>query len=981
MIVRYDQLDRLERPVFSLCNPGSIYQNGKLTKMVGILVDTEAEEIIFNFNATSELNLRVNKVDRDQVEENEYTSRMFDGLLNRRLIFVDDVGYFVITEVKDGYSGMKQYKDISAKSVDIEIAQKMLPYFENGTYRFRGDSVEETVGLMDIIASSLPLWTVGHVDREVSERWRTFEDVDPSTNCLSFMLQDMQDAFECIFVFDIITRTINIYDQASYVRQTDIHITRDDFINSLDVTENADDLYTAISVFGDDDITISSVNPLGTTTIYDFSYYYNWMSDGLRESVENWQNSINNHRDQYYDENLAYYEEMTCISSLEMEIQRLDTQITMYSRCRDNIVAGSGSYVVDSYNEAITNSGGDPVVIKDDIDDTLAQIDALIASCNEKKSEAEEDLESHKTARDGHKEIIDSINRIVSINNYFSETELEELACYIFEGKYTDEYVTVTESMTFSERFQQIRTLYDRAADQLSKCSKPTQEFTIDTSSFLFSKAFKYWSRQLETGCLINVEIGINDIAELFLSNITVNYHDRSMKMTFGNRYNRFDPKSLFNDMLGKISRSANTLELVKNTLDPLKNGELDRIGETLANSRNLTMDAALASTNEDVVIDASGYTGRKVIAEGTYDPRQVKLVSNRLVFTDDDWETCKVAVGEIIIEDGSTVYGVNAEALLGQIIIGERMTIGNKGKTLTFDDSGLTVTGAKNSVSINPNSSTIISVTKGTEGLLYLDEEGDLHISGDITATSGTIGGCLIDSAGNLQIKNANIAEKITASNINADGINANNVTISGNITATEGTIGGCNIVNGELRIPAANIDDLVVDDVTASSIVVKDSSGRTLLSAQNNTVQIGGWKVDSNSLYTKWDDASDRIFISTGTNRDYKIGGYTERWYIGAGSSTGSGFGISTSGKLYASGATISGSVTASRGQIGDWEISGGKLIGNDNAGHAISISPVGVTGFYNQSYGNTGEPNYQSVTYKWSDILTGVYRALNS
>lgn len=977
MIVRYDQLDRLEKPIFSLCNPGSVYQNGKLSKMVGILVDTEAEEIVFNFNATSELNLRVNMVDRDDAEENAYTARMFKDLMNRRLIFVEGIGYFVITEVKDGYSDMKQYKDINAKSVDIEISQKMLPYFEPGTYRFRGDSIGETIGLIDIIASSLPLWTVGHIDGAVSERWRTFEDVDTSTNCLSFMLQDMQDAYECIFIFDIITRTINIYDQTAYVDReeihTDIHITKDDFVNSLDVTENADDLYTAVSVFGDDDITIAAINPLGTTTIYDFSYYYDWMSDGLRENIEKWQASIEQFRDQYYEENLGYYEALTEISNLEMEVQRLDTQITMYSRCRDNIVAGSGDYVVNSYNEAIANSGGDVIVIEDEIEDTLAQIDSLIASCNEQKDTVMAELEACQTERDGHKEVIESIHRVVSINNYFSEEELDELSCYIFEGKYTDEYVTITDSMTFSERFQQMKILYDRAATQLTKCSRPTQEFSVDTNSFLFTKEFQSWSEQLVTGCLINVELDADDIAELFLSNITVNYDDRSMKMTFGNRYNRFDPKSLFNDMLGNISKSANTLELMKNTLDPLKNGELDKISETLSNSRNLTMDAALASTDEDVVIDASGYTGRRVIAEGTYDPRQVKLVSNRLVFTDDDWGTCRVAIGEIIIEDGSTVYGVNAEALLGQIIIGERMTIGNKDNTLTFNDSGLTVTGSKNSVVIDPSSSTIISVTKGTESLLYLDENGDLHISGDITATSGTIGGCAIDGNGNLQIKNVNIAEKLTADSIDADGINAENVTISGNITATRGTIGGCSINSeGQLRIPAANIDDLVVDNVAASSILVKDSSERPLLSASGNSVVIGGWKVDHNSLYSTWSDSSSRVFMCTGTASSYTIGGYTDEWYFGAGSSSGNGFGVSTSGKLYASGATISGSITASTGKIGDWEIKDAKLYGATSSGHEVSLSPVGVVGYYEKSDGT-----FARVTVTWEQILTAALR----
>lgn len=127
MIVRYSTLRNLEIPKFTLCNPGSVYHNGLLSKVVGILVDHEAEEIVFNFNATSELNLRVNRVIREDPEENAHTYRLYKAIQNRRLIFVEDIGYFMVTSVEDGYDGAKHYKDIKAQSVDAEVAQKMIP--------------------------------------------------------------------------------------------------------------------------------------------------------------------------------------------------------------------------------------------------------------------------------------------------------------------------------------------------------------------------------------------------------------------------------------------------------------------------------------------------------------------------------------------------------------------------------------------------------------------------------------------------------------------------------------------------------------------------------------------------------------------------------------------------------------------------------------------------------------------------------------
>lgn len=678
MIVRYSSLNRLEKPLFTLCNPGSVYTNGMVNKVVGMLVDTEAEEIVFNFNATSEFNLRVNRITRDDPAENAHVYSVYKAVQNRRLIFVDDIGYFMITNIEDGFDGYNHYKDVTAKSVDAEIAQKMVPFIENGTYRFSSDKTGTNKGLLETVVETLPLWTIEYVDDVVAERWRTFEDVDTSINCLAFMLQNMQDAYECIFVFNNITRTISVYDQANYVRQTNIHITKEDLINSLDITENADDLFTAVSVLGDDNVTIAAINPLGTNVIYDFTYYLSWMSDSLSEKVVAWQKAIDAEKESYYNLNLGYFKKMTEASNLEMEIQKLDTQITMYNRCRNNIVAENSTDLVGSYNEAIAEAGGEQITIQDSIEETLAVIDNLIAECESNKENNQAIREAKLAELETTKAQVDAIREKLKITSYFTEDEYTELCHYIFEGSYSDDYVVITDIMSYDDKFAQMKILYDRAVSQLQRASQPTQEFSVDVENFIFIKEFEEWSEQLETGCLINVELEVNDIAALFLSNMTINYDDHTLKMTFGNRFNKFDPKSLYDDVLGKITKSANTLAYIKEILYPIKSGEFNSMKEALQTSRNLTMGQALASTGEEVVIDGSGYTGRKLLESGVYDPRQVKLTGKNLVFTDDAWESCKVAIGELLFGDKESAYGINAEIIIGDIILGNNLRILN---------------------------------------------------------------------------------------------------------------------------------------------------------------------------------------------------------------------------------------------------------------------------------------------------------------
>lgn len=52
--------------------------------------------------------------------------------------------------------------------------------------------------------------------------------------------------------------------------------------------------------------------------------------------------------------------------------------------------------------------------------------------------------------------------------------------------------------------------------------------------------------------------------------------------MEFGNRFTRNDTKSLFDDVLGDIKKSANTLSYIREILYPIRNGEFNSMKEAL---------------------------------------------------------------------------------------------------------------------------------------------------------------------------------------------------------------------------------------------------------------------------------------------------------------------------------------------------------------------------------------------------------------
>lgn len=779
MLVKYDAFNRFEHPKLTLCTPASKYIDGRITEVIGGIPMTSDEEIVANFNEVSSLNFACYKVD-----ESEDPDNIYEIISEKQNVFVDDVGFFTITDVTEHITDELTYKDISAESCETELKNKTMPaafysqesnldYAYNTTYRF------DT--LIEMLVRSIPRWSLSYVDESLSNKYRTFEDISEDTNILSFMLTEMQDAYECIFVFDILNRYIYIYSQDNYVRMTDIHISNEDIVNSITVSRTSDDIYTAISVLGDSDINIAGVNPIGTNVLYRYDNYFNSMAKELADKIKAWQDLVESYEDDYYSYNSIYYEKLGERSNVQLELGRISTQMNMYQKCKDNVVATSGltdsnalcftvsgdkavqvANIVSEYNDSGTNiplsqtfseeltiNGNKATTSNVAVGAVGSEISSLYIKNNEgvytkqltqsstvspdhftydsatkvltfytgqfpdgtkigvfyhtNNSSAEDTIivtnlikelndeiaslvfqqETQLSALDtineelsAARENIEAIHSAVDMNTYFSNEELEAISLYTFEGEYKDEFITITESMTYPQQLDQMKILYDRAKIQLQKISTPTEQFSVDVENFIFQQMFQDWTEQLETGCLINVELKPGDIASLFLSNFTVNYEDESLSMTFGNRYNKFDPKTLFDNVLGNISRTSNSINFIKDTIYPITSGEFNEIKNALSQMRLLSAGQAITSQYQDFIIDSTGITGKQRSGESEFYPEQIKIVNNMIALTDDGWETCKLAIGKILMADGTYKYGVNAEVLMGDIILGNELHI-----------------------------------------------------------------------------------------------------------------------------------------------------------------------------------------------------------------------------------------------------------------------------------------------------------------
>lgn len=380
MTFNYDYYSRFENPSLLLCHPDDT--------PIGMLTDIEDYKLELKFNEVSKLSFTIYQIinidykpvpdgeitattqgkyfiykeNRDYenlqngfyeeilldgktndltlqyYEEDVYYNSAFEDIMERREILVEDIGYFIITDVQDESGDKGRFKSVSASSCEYELNYIEMPYLEGtyvlysadnwqdgkleandfnyyidyyvtpmtiGTRYVREDNefkpvllpeefnpqvtyygIDSYVGkdcLLYEIMRVIPHWKlkqsinygIASTDPdyvELAQKYRTFEGGDDST-VYAFLKQKLQESYECFVKFDILNREIEICKYDDALINTNFIINSANFSDEIKVKTTIDDYTNALSVTASDsDVYMSSVNPLGTSTIYNFKH-------------------------------------------------------------------------------------------------------------------------------------------------------------------------------------------------------------------------------------------------------------------------------------------------------------------------------------------------------------------------------------------------------------------------------------------------------------------------------------------------------------------------------------------------------------------------------------------------------------------------------------------------------------------------------------------------------------------------------------
>lgn len=715
MLAQFDSFGNFEIPQITLCNPDG--------RALGILSNLSDRKMNIRFNDLSDLSFTIRRGTED------CRCPVYEQVEPFRYLLLEDIGYFIITDVSESEEGGEAYKTVEASSCEYELNHIQLDYYK-GTYGFYSSAPQEkTDSLMTLIMEKLPSWRLdtGSIPSDVAARFRTFDTTDQTV--YSFFMTEMEEAYECLFEFDILERVIRVYDRYQYDNRTDICLSTEDVLKGLTLRTKSDEIKTALTVKGGNGLDILSVNPLGTNMIYNFSYYAtpDWMDDALIAKVQKWQADVAAFAE---EETGVFPQKRAQINAIQSRKADKEGEITRLKQDLTNLQTQQSAIISEPAEQAQKNAN-------------LASVRTKINAAKSALSSAESALASIeaelKAANAGLKALQDQI----SLNAVFTPAEMEVLSRFIQQGAYTEENITRQDNMSYEEVQAQAQELYKKAQSLLNTISTPRYEYSVETGSFIFQKEFSHLTNQLHSGCLIDIRLAEDDIASLLLLEMAVDYDGKGLSLTFGNRYKLSDPSALFNDLVGgSVAKTASTVEYLRNTFDfKQQRDEIDKLAKLKDESINLTHNMVVNADNQVMVIDASGISGRRAVVDaefnptGEFDPEVLKITNNAIAFSTDDFQTTETVLGKNLLPDGVTtpdgknyMYGLNAKLLMGDLIIGENLKVSGEIEGRLINAKGLTV-------------------NNGVTDTLKVDENGDvslnvksLSITGNQVATQGDI-------------------------------------------------------------------------------------------------------------------------------------------------------------------------------------------------------------------------------------------------
>ena len=382
----------------------------------------------------SNLNIRVkfsepSEMDFDVAAKIEVGGELADNplyseLTGQRVIHTKVYGNYIIINPEDNNDGINDTIHIKAYSLEKHWEKKLL-FLEEGTFNFWNPANRKDT-IVERMIELMPGWGVGYISPTLIGKYRTFDQYDDYL--LDFAYNTIPEKYRCVCVFDTYEKTINFYDVDEQYDTIPIYLDFDNLLKEITVNELTDELVTAIKPYGENDLDILAVNPIGENYIYNLDYFIinGDISGALADKWNQWQIDISNRQQMYFGLMALRNSRIAQQLTEEAMLVDMDGILTGYQiqhdvtrQARDMEEPGSAGW-----NQQETVRLGIVQQIEDQ-EAAMAEKEAIIANI---KADIETYDEEIKDIRDG-----------LAFKDYFTSEEQEILSNYIIQQVLTEE--------------------------------------------------------------------------------------------------------------------------------------------------------------------------------------------------------------------------------------------------------------------------------------------------------------------------------------------------------------------------------------------------------------------------------------------------------------------------------------------------------------------------------------------------------------
>lgn len=822
MFQSFDYFGKHEIPNIILCNPNK--------KKIDFLNCGYNKNLTLRFNQLSEFSMEIPLyINGEKIE-------VYDNIVSKKLILIENIGYFIIADVSENNDGVERTKEIKAYSLETELSSKKINIFD-GTYKFY-DPLNVSNTLMGKILLNSG-WSIGQIDSDLWNIYRTFEI--PDSNIYEFLIGDVENSYECVFVFDSFAKTVSAYTLKNLIKNTDIFLSYHNLIRQVTIEQKSDEIVTALSAYGGNGLGISTVNPLGTNTLYNFDYYksLDWMEQSLIDAINNWEQKITN--------NTALY------SSTLLDLKNKNILLTSQKSILENLKANRDS--IEGVIKVMIDGG------QQNTPEYTAKVNELNAAVSAVSAQERliADTQLSITTLTSN---LNTINQSLSFESNFTAEQIKELNLYMIENTYQNDSFSITSTMNPEDIQDMSQQLFNTASNLLERLSQPRYLFSMNSVNFLYLEEFKPFTDQLELGCLINIEVDLGKRVSVILLEMNYSLDDpETFNLTFGNRYRLDSAEYVFKDLFGDAIKAGSTVKFDAGKWGEYVNSGMNNtVSDFINNALDCAKNNVINATNQEIVINQNGLRGRNLTDTGDYSPNQVWLTSNTLAFTKNGWNTAGLALGQIDL-NGQKVFGLVADAIVGKLIAGNQLQISNDNNNFVLDSNGAVLTNAyftvvskdnKSQILLNPDYGISIQTrpnqNTGWTNKFYTDTNGNLIMNGTLTAQAGNIGGWQIASDRLYNTANGDYIGSNGYGKLSLLNWSPSSATFNGNIYANnlQGQIGTGQVQNG--AITPEKLDTLYatrafVDEINAEVARVNSLS-------VSNTAQINNLQANKASI-----------------------------------------------------------------------------------------------------------------------------------